>query len=56
MFTEDRSHEARVHHKKRERGWSLKDSRAGPHSHVVPKRNEPGPGHYKNLEVSVANT
>ena len=51
---EPRPFQATVHHRKRERNQSLKDSRAGPHSHVVPKRQEPGPGQYKNLEDAVA--
>lgn len=42
-----------MHHRKRERGQSLPDSRAGPHSHVLPKRSEPGPGQYKNLDEAV---
>ena len=42
-----------MHHKKRERGQSLKDSRAGPHAHVIPKNTDPGPGHYKHLEESM---
>lgn len=56
VFTEERPKQATIHYLKRQRGWSLKDSRAGPHSHVMPKSNEPGPGHYKNLENSMAVT
>lgn len=48
-----REHVAIVHHKARERGQSLKDSRAGPHSHIMPKRSEPGPGHYKAQDAVV---
>lgn len=53
---ETKSLEALVHHRKRERNQSLKDSRAGPHSHVIPKVHEPGPGTYKNLEDAVVKT
>lgn len=55
-MTESKAFQAMVHHRKRERNQSLPDSRAGPHSHVIPKTHDPGPGQYKNLEEGIVKT
>ena len=47
---------AQYYPKTREKGQQIKGSRGGNTAHIIKKRDEAGPGHYKELEKAIVKT